>query len=155
MNRIPCSTIAAVLLAAPVFAAQPAANEKEVWSLEDTYWRYVQANDLERYRTLWNKDFLGWPLASPEPVHKDHITDWITAHTSVGETLKSYDLERLAARATGDYVTVAYRVRLTWVDKGGAEKPGGLSVIHTWLHNPNHKWQIISGMAAPPNAQGH
>ena len=68
---------------------------------------------------------------------------------------KSYDLERLAAQATGDYVTVAYRVRLTWVDKGGAEKPGGLRVIHTWLHNADHKWQIISGMAASPNAQGH
>src|SRR3974390_255941 len=151
MNRIRRSTIVAVLLAAPLFAGQPGANENEVWSLEDTYWRYVQANELERYRTLWNSDFLGWPLASPEPVHKDHITDWITAHTSVGETLRSCALERLAAQATGNYVTVAYRVRLTWVDKGGAEKPGGLRVIHTWLHNADHKWQIISGMAAPPN----
>jgi len=155
MNRILVSTIVGVLLTAPLFAAQPAANEKQVWSLEDNYWRYVQANDLDRYRTLWNSDFLGWPLASPEPVHKDHITDWITAHTSVGETLKSYDLERLVAQATGDYVTVAYRVRLTWVEKGGAEKPGGLRVIHTWLRNAHHKWQIISGMAAAPNAQGH
>ena len=155
MNRILVSTIVAVLLAAPLLAAQPAANEKEVWSLEDNYWRYVQANDLEHYRTLWNGDFLGWPLASPEPVHKDHITDWITAHTSVGESLKSYDLERLAAQASGEYATVAYRVRLTWVDKSGVEKPGSLRVIHTWLRSADHKWQIISGMAAAPNAQGH
>ena len=71
MNRIASPTIVAVLFVSPLFAAQPTADEKEVWSLEVTYWRYVQANDLERYRALWNSDFLGWPLASPEPVHKD------------------------------------------------------------------------------------
>ena len=155
MNHIPCVTTAAVLLVTPLFAGQPVANEKEVWPLEETYWRCVQANYLERYRTLWDRDFVGWPLSSPEPVYKEHITDWITAHTSQGETLKSYDLERLAARATGDYVTVAYRVRLTWVDKAGAEKSGGLRVVHTWRRNADHKWQIISGMAAAPNTQGH
>jgi len=156
MNRIACSVIAAVLLARPLCAAQPAADEKEVWSLEDSYWHYVQANDLARYRTLWHSDFLGWPLSSPEPVRKQHITDWITAHTGIGETLKSYDLERLAAQATGDCVTVTYRVRMTWLDKDGVDRPGSLRVIHTWRHNPSDReWQIISGMAAPPNAQGH
>ena len=155
MNRIASPAIVAVLLASPLFAGQAAADEKEIWSLEDTYWRYVQTNDLERYRTLWHSDFLGWPLSSPEPVRKEHITDWITAHTSIGETLKSYDLERLVAQATGDYVTVTYRVRMTWVNKDGVDKPSSLRVIHTWIHNAGHKWQIISGMAASPNAQGH
>jgi hypothetical protein len=78
MNRIACPAIGAVLLASPLFASQPSADEKEVWSLEDSYWRYVQANDLARYRTLWHADFLGWPLSSPEPVRKERITDWIT-----------------------------------------------------------------------------
>lgn len=155
MNRIACTAIIAALFATPLFAAAPSADEKAVWSLEDAYWRYVKADDLEHYRTLWHSDFLGWPLASPEPVHKEHITDWITAHTGIGETLKSYDLERLAAQATGDYVTVAYRVRLTWTGKDGVDKPSGLRVIHTWVHSAGGKWQIISGMAASPNAQGH
>jgi ketosteroid isomerase-like protein len=155
MNRIASPAIIAALLAAPLCAAQPTAAEKAVWSLEDSYWRYVQAHDLERYRTLWHSDFLGWPLSSPEPVRKEHITDWIVAHTGSGETLKSYDLERLVAQATGDYVTVTYRVRMTWVTKDGVAKPSTLRVIHTWIHNPGHEWQIISGMAAPPDAQGH
>lgn len=155
MNRIAGSAIVAVLIASPLCAAQPSADEKKVWSLEDAYWRYVQRNDLERYRTLWHRDFLGWPLTNPEPVRKEHITDWISAHTGTGETLKSYDLQRLAAQATGDYVTVAYRVRLTWVGKDGVDKPSSLRVIHTWLHNAGGKWEIISGMAASPNAQGH
>ena len=155
MNRSASPAVMAVLLASPLFAGQAAGDEKEVWSLEDTYWRYVQTNDLERYRTLWHSDFVGWPLSSPEPVRKEHITDWITAHTSIGETLKSYDLERLVAQATGDYVTVTYRVRMTWVNKDGVDQPSSLRVIHTWIHNAGHKWQIISGMAAPPNAQGY
>lgn len=155
MKRIASSAIAVVLLAGPLFAGLPAEPEKEVWSLEDTYWRYVQANDLERYRTLWHGDFLGWPSSSPEPVRKAHISDWITAHTSVGERLKSYDLERLPAQAIGDYVTVTYRVRMTWVNKEGVDRPSSLRVIHTWLHNAGHRWQIISGMSAPLNAQGH
>ena len=155
MNRIASLAMTAVLLASPLFAGQPAADEKEVWSLEDGYWRDVQTNDLERYRTLWHGDFLGWPLSSPEPVRKEHITDWITAHTSIGETLKSYDLERLVAQATGPNVTVTYRVRMTWVNKDGVAKPSNLRVIHTWIHNADHKWQIISGMAAALDAQGH
>ena len=142
------------LLAAPLFAGEPAADEKEVWSLEDTYWRYVQSNDLEHYRTLWHKDFLGWPLSNPEPAHKENITDWITAHTSKGETLKSYKIDRLAAQATGNHMTVAYRIHMTWVGRGGAEQPSSIRVIHTWLQDTGRSWQIISGMAAPTNAQG-
>jgi ketosteroid isomerase-like protein len=155
MNRIVCPAIVAVLLASPLSAAPPAGAEKDVWSLEDSYWRYVQTNDLDGYRTLWHSDFLGWPLANPEPARKEHITDWIAAHTGKGETLKSYELERLAAQATGDYVTVAYRIHTTWVDKDGTDKTSTSRILHTWLHSAGGKWQIISGMAAPPDAHGH
>jgi ketosteroid isomerase-like protein len=157
MSQFACLATVAALITSPLFAGQPSADERAVavWSLEDTYWRYVQTKDLEHYRTLWHSDFLGWPLTNPEPVHKEHITDWIAAHTSIGETLKSYDLERLAAQATGNHVTVAYRIRMTWVGKDGADKPSTIRVIHTWLKDPGGRWQIISGMAASPNAQGH
>ncbi|HVO47802.1 MAG TPA: nuclear transport factor 2 family protein [Steroidobacteraceae bacterium] len=155
MKRLARLAIAAALLSSPLFAGQPSADEKKVWSMEDTYWRYVQANDLEHYRTLWHKDFLGWPLSNPEPARKAQITDWITLHTSKGESLKSYDLERLAAQVTDNLATVAYRVRLHWVNQKGAPVPGSLRVIHTWQRNAGGEWQIISGMAAPTNADGH
>ncbi len=154
MNRIAHPVIVALLLASALFG-QPSASEKEVWSLEDAYWQYAKANDFEHYLTLWHADFLGWPYNSPEPVRKGQITDWITAHTNKGETLKSYDLERLAAQVTGNHATVTYRVRLVWVDKNGTDKPGSLRIIHTWLRNSGGKWQIISGMGAPTNAEGH
>ncbi len=155
MNRIRWAMTAAMLCATPLLAGSPPADEKAVWSLEDRYWRYVQTDDMEGYRTLWHRDFLGWPLSSPEPVRKQHITDWITAHTSKGESLKSFELEHLAAQSTGNNVTVTYRVRMRWADKGGAERPSSLRVIHTWLRGTDGQWQIISGMAAPPDAQGH
>jgi ketosteroid isomerase-like protein len=155
MSRIACATIISALFVTPLFAESPAAEERAVWSLEATYWQYVQSNDLERYRTLWHTDFLGWPLTNSEPVHKEPITDWIAAHTSVGETLKSYDLERLAAQVTGNYVTVAYRIQANWASKDGVDKPTTTRIVHSWLHQADGKWQIISGMAAPANAQGH
>ena len=115
MTGIVRCTIILVLLAPALFAAPSSADAEKVWSLEKTYWEYVQADDLGRYRTLWDSDFLGWQSVSPEPLRKGHITDWITAHTSKGETLKSYDLERLTMQATDKFATVTYRVRLTWV----------------------------------------
>ena len=155
MNQITRCVIVVAMFASALCAGQPSAYEKEVWSLEDSYWQYVKANDFEHYRTLWHADFLGWPYSDPEPAGKEQITAWITAHTSKGETLKSYDVERLKARVTDNYATVAYRVRLFWVDKNGAGRPGSLRIIHTWLRSAGGKWQIISGMGAPTNADGH
>jgi ketosteroid isomerase-like protein len=121
MSGIARPAIAVIALASVLFAEQRSADEKKVWSLEDAYWQYVKANDFEHYRTLWHEDFLGWPYSSPEPAGKEQITEWITAHTSKGETLKSYELERLKAQVTGRYATVTYRVSLTWTDKTRAD----------------------------------
>jgi hypothetical protein len=112
MRRIARAAIVVIALASVLFAAQRSADEKEVWSLEDAYWQYVKANDFEHYRTLWHADFLGWPYSDPEPAGKEQITGWITAHTSKGETLKSYEVERLKARVTGNNVTTTYRAHL-------------------------------------------
>jgi ketosteroid isomerase-like protein len=153
MKRLAGITLAVVLLASALLAAEPAADQ--VWSMEQTYWKYVQASDLNGYRTLWREDFLGWPSISPEPVRKAHITDWITANTSKGVTLKSYDLERLTIEVTDNLATATYRVRYTWVDKSGAGQPATIRIIHTWQRNPDGTWQILSGMSAPTNAEGH
>ena len=155
MTRIIHCTVIGVLLSASLFAAPPSADSEKLWSLEKTYWEYVQGNDLQEYRNLWHSDFLGWPSVSPEPLRKDHITDWITAHTSKGESLKSYDLERLTTQVTGDVATTTYRVRLTWADKAGPGQPSTIRIIHTWVRKPGGGWQIISGMSAPTNTEGH
>ena len=114
-----------------------------------------QANDLQKFLTLWHTDFLGWPSTSPEPLRKDHITDWITAHTGKGESLQSYELEPISTQVTGGIATTTYRVRLRWTDKAGAGRPSTVRVIHTWVRSPTGIWQIISGMSTPTNAEGH
>lgn len=154
MKRTAPLVLVAVLLSSALFA-QRSADEDKVWSQEQAYWKYVQANDLEHYRGLWNADFLGWPSVSPEPLRKAQITDWITAHTSKGETLKSFDLEKLVIQVKDNYATTTYRIHSVWVDKSGAGQPTTTRIIHTWQRQPDGTWQIISGMSAPTNAQGH
>ncbi len=155
MIKIVRYTMIVVLLSSALLAAQPSGDAEKVWTMEKAYWVYVQANDLEKYRSLWHNNFLGWPTTSPEPLRKDHITDWITTRTSKGEALKSYDLERLTTQVTDKFATVTYRAHLTWADKNGAGQPSTIRIIHTWLREADGNWQIVSGMSAPTNAEGH
>ena len=153
MRAIARLAVLVVVLSSALFAAQQPNPEKAVWSQEEAYWQYVKANDMDRYRTLWHSDFLGWPYSDPEPAGKDHITDWIVAHTGKGETLKSYELERLKTRVSNSYAIVTYRVHLTWSDRDGKDHASVLRVIHTWVSD-GRTWYIISGMGAPTNADG-
>jgi ketosteroid isomerase-like protein len=140
-------------LAVTVFAQNSATNEAQVWQLEKAYWEYVKANDLQKYRALWNENFLGWPFVSSAPVRKDHITDWITTNTSKGIRLQSYSIEELGIQATGDVVIDHYRVKANWANKDGAEaKTEEMRITHTWIRM-HGTWQIIGGMSAPVNSE--
>jgi ketosteroid isomerase-like protein len=155
MIRIALCIATAVLFAAKLPTAPPSADTDRVWALEKAYWHYVQADDLNGYRTLWHANFLGWPYTSSEPVRKAQITDWIAAREKNGETLKSYDLEQLSIQVTGNVTTTMYRIHETWLNKSGAENIVTARVTHTWLRDSAGSWQIISGMSAPTNAEGH
>ncbi len=143
--------IALSLLSVSAFATAQAskAAEDAVWSREVIYWKTVQADDLDAYRKLWRDDFLGWPYSSHNPARKAHITDWITMHTSKGEHLKSYALERLTVQVSGDLATTTYRARIVWVDKAGKETVDSARLLHTWRCDENGTWRIFSGMSAP------
>ena len=144
------------LFAQAATTASPApTNETQVWNLEKAYWEYVKANNLEKYRALFRDDFVGWPLVNPEPVRKDHLTDWMTNNTSKGVKLESYSIEQLAVRVTGEVAINHYRIKLNWVkgDTGEAVRTDALRMTHTWIRT-NDTWQIIGGMSAPVNADG-
>ena len=135
-----------VLTAGFAFAGQ-STEEKAVWKLEHSYWKDVKALDLVSYRKLWHPNFVGWPYSSVRPQRKDHITDWITAQTSKGLHLKSYELEPAASQATDNIVVTHYWCTTAWVDKNGrGEPPLKLRITHTWLR-VGDGWQIITGMA--------
>ena len=155
-----CSTMLrtiALLLALPavVLAANLSKDEDQIWNSEKAYWEYVKDNDLEKYRELWHDDFVGWPSVSPEPVHKDHITDWITDSTAKGLKLQSYSIEERAVHVTGDVAIDHYRIKANWAkgDTGKVARTDTVRITHTWIRT-NGRWQILGGMSAPVNAEG-
>ena len=141
------------LSACPAFAQGPSANEKAVWKLEHSYWEYVKAADLERYRSLWHPNFVGWPSSSATPARKDHITDWITKYQKKGLHLESYTLEPAASQATANVVVTHYWIADRWVDKNGVGQAKPSRITHTWIRTPAG-WQIIGGMSAAVTKPG-
>jgi hypothetical protein len=84
-------------------------------------------------------------------VHKDHITDWITAQTSKGLKFISVEFKPAAIQVTGDVAVTCYWQMFRWVDKDGNGAPHGTRIMHTWLRS-GKDWQIIGGMSMPEPA---
>jgi ketosteroid isomerase-like protein len=131
--------------------AQASENEQTLWKLEHAYWDYVQHNDLPAYLGLWHKDFLGWPSVSAAPVHKDHITDWITTQTGKGLTFKSVEFKPAAIQVNGDVAVTCYWITYKWLDKDGNGATRTLRVTHTLLRD-GKDWHIIGEMSMPEGA---
>ena len=132
-------------------ATDPSNNSKEeqaIWDLEHSYWRYVESNDLAAYSNLWHKNFLGWPSVSATPVHKDHITDWITSETAKGSTFKTHEFKPAAIQITGDIAMAYYWITFSWLDKDGGSATYTIRITHAWLKEGD-SWQIIGGMSMP------
>ena len=145
-----------MLVCAPLCAQSSTPDSRDeaaVWRLEQSYWQYCKAVDLEKYRSLWHPKVLGWPSAFSAPAGKDHIADWLTAKINQGFAMKEATLERLALQVTGNVAVVHYRVKYGWVDPAGKETPAASRITHTWIR-VGDGWQIIGGMSAPVDAQG-
>jgi hypothetical protein len=138
--------LAAISAATPA-SAQQSDNEKAVWKLETTYWEDVKSLDLDNYKNLWHENFVGWPYSSSQPARKDHITDWIKAHTDKEETLAWFELKPADGRATENLVVTEYWLTSLWADKAGHGEPSTQRITHTWIKTANG-WEIIAGMSA-------
>ena len=130
--------------------ADPAADEKAVWNLEESYWKYVKNNDVKGYSTLWDENFVGWPGFSSEPVGKASIGDWIAPlHKNPAEKY-DYELTRKAVRSFGDVVAVHYLVHDFYRSASTGEIVRQLDqyrITHTWKRKGN-TWLIITGMSS-------
>ena len=131
--------------------AQVSESEETLWKLEHDYFRYVEENNLTAYLELWHKNFLGWPSVSAAPVHKDHITDWITSRTSQGLAFKLIEFKPAAIQVTGDIGVTCYWVTYKFADKDGNGKTYNTRITHTWQKN-GKEWKIIGGMSMPESA---
>ena len=143
-----CLFVVLLFSVGTAFDEEQSADERAVWNLEQAYWKYVQAGDLESYRNLWHPNFVGWPNSSATPKRKDHITDWIADYTKKGLKLKSYNLEPAGSQATENVVVTHYWITDRWVDKDGHGEGETSRITHTWIRTPGG-WQIIGGMSAP------
>jgi ketosteroid isomerase-like protein len=159
VTRISLLLVALVLLIARkdhpvVFAASGThADQADVWQLEHSYWEYVKALDVNRYKGLWHEDFVGWPSTEAMPLRKDHIADWLSSNIAEQNTLKCYRLEPAAITVIDKVAVVHYHLTERWADKSGkSEAPRTIKVSHTWLRMKD-SWQIIGGMAAVVNPE--
>ena len=70
MKRTLVLAIFSIALALPLFAQEMSSQQKEVWQMEEAYWRDVKGFDEAHYMTLWHEDFLGWPRDQKMPIGK-------------------------------------------------------------------------------------
>jgi hypothetical protein len=137
----------------PVWAEDPSVSA--VWSLEDDYWRFVKAGDLESYLTLWHEEFVGWPCHTDHPVGKSEVGGWVKDIRDKKVRFTA-DLTREAGQAFGSIVVVHYLSTMVSTYPDGRVEGQGQEAkfTHTWLKVGN-SWQIIGGMCArlPPSAK--
>ena len=149
-----------ILIAGAGFVASAAdleltTDETAVWQLEEAYWRYVKAGDVDNYVKLWHEDFVGWPCHSKVPSDKSGIGTWVRDISDNGWAF-SYRLEPLAFRTFDDVVVVHYAAEYVFEYRDGTKSGAGLwrKFVHAWKKSVDG-WQIITGMCAaqePVNA---
>ena len=122
-------------------------DERAVWELEQSYYRFARNNDPESYLSLFHDDVIGWPTMDQLPKGKDKVSQWIGAVHSDPSRVWHYDIERLAIHSFGDVVVVHYRLRDYFVSAQTGEEISSehFRISHSWLR-VGDTWQIVSGM---------
>jgi ketosteroid isomerase-like protein len=148
MTKTICALVAGLLLSCAVSAADLNADEQAVWQLEEAYWRYVQAGDVDSYLTLWHPNFVGWPCYSSEPADVNKIGGWVQEIRDNHWKL-TYQLRPRAVRATGNVATALYAAEYVTDYGDGTRSGAGIwrKFTHTWMKTDG-RWQIITGMCA-------
>lgn len=118
--------------------------KNEVWQLEENYWKYVKAQDLKNYLTLWDENFIGYPSNNTIGTKKS-ITDWITDMYKGKTGIFNYTLTRKIENVFGDIVIVLYDVTHSF--SNDKEPAKTFKITHTWKKTDTG-WQIIGGMGA-------
>jgi len=125
-------------------------DEGAVWQLEENYWKYVKAQDLDAYLALWDERFVGWPSFSALPLGKEGITDWIPPLHQDPARVFDFELKREAVRSFGDIVVAHYLYKPIYRNAETGEVLEGSRwnrITHTWQRRGD-SWQIVTGMSA-------
>jgi ketosteroid isomerase-like protein len=129
-----------------VLAASDAGSIAQVWDREEEYDGYVKAGDVENYKRLWHKDFIGWPCGQDHPVGKTSIGKGVQEIRDNKIVVES-TMTREGAQDFGDVVVVHYScTEIDTYPDGRVEGHGKqFKITHTWM-KVGDTWQIIGGM---------
>jgi ketosteroid isomerase-like protein len=153
--RLGCAVLMLFVTASYVCAQEQdmSAAQKEVWQMEETYWKDVKESNASGYIALWHADFLGWPRDRDRPLGKKEIADAARSKMSAGH-VASYEFLSKGVTVVGNVGITQYSVKATRVEKGGANVIYTSRVTHTWLKTGS-TWEIIGGMSAPYESSSH
>lgn len=148
MQKLLWAVIAATGFVGPANAAERTTDEQAVWNLEEDYWRYVKAGDVDSYITLWHEDFVGWPCHTATPSDKSGIGSWVKDIRD-NHWKFDYSLRPLEFRTFGDVVAVHYAAEFVYDYGDGTKSGSGIwrKFVHVWKKT-GERWQIITGMCA-------
>jgi len=125
--------------------------EDEAWHMEELYWEYVQNMDTVTYKTLWHKEFIGYPSFGDGVSDKSRIASWIPDLHKDPDLKYSYKLHKKASNAIENVVMVFYDTDQIWTEKDNqVVRKKTSKFTHTWK-KVDGKWLILGGMAAEKN----
>jgi hypothetical protein len=122
--------------------------KKSVWKLEETYWQFVKAGDVDHYRTLWHDDFIGWPVLRMDADRQGRRRQMGQRHSR-----QSLEVELFAQTSRREVIrrrgVVHYAAEYVYDYGDGTTSGAGIwrKFTHTWMKAGN-SWQIIGGMCA-------
>jgi hypothetical protein len=102
--------MAGIFIANATAAKDWTGEERAVWQLEEDYWRFVSAGNVDSYVKLWHDDFIGWPCFEWTPARKGDIGKWVRDIRDNRWKL-TYQLKPQDIQAFGGDTVVAKRCR--------------------------------------------
>ncbi len=153
MKRTLVLAMFSIVLALPLFAQEMSSQQKEVWQMEETYWRDVKGFDEAPYMTLWRDEFLGWPRDQKTPIGKVALGEAVHRKFQRKGTL-DYEFLSKAVGVTGDVGITQYGVKSSFTGTDGQKTSSSSRITHTWLKTDGG-WKIVGGMSASFEPDGH
>jgi len=153
MKRALILAIFSIALALPLFPQEMSSLQKEVWQMEETYWRDVKGFDEARYMTLWHEKFLGWPQDQKMPIGKVALGEAVHRKFQRKGTL-DYEFLSKSVAVTGNVGITQYAVKSSFTGTDGQKTSFSSRVTHTWLKT-DEGWKIVGGMSGPFEPDGH
>jgi ketosteroid isomerase-like protein len=153
MKRALVLAIFSIALALPLFAQEMSSQQKEVWQMEETYWRDVKGFDEAHYMTLWHKGFLGWPQDQKMPIGKVALGEAVHRKFQRKGTL-DYEFLSKSVAVTGSVGITQYAVKSSFTGTDGHKASFSSRITHTWLKT-DEGWKIVGGMSGPFEPDGH